>query len=235
MLRTAFMNLKLPDESRLLANAADALPPVWASAGWFVCRRVDASPGKRSSRAGRRRQYKPLEGARREGGMPRMGRDLPPQKRSERCVCQSDRRLILLIPRTTVALAGTRLTVAIRGGDASDKEGENFRLAKQNVSLLQTVMTVSQGTDPGHGTGRGRRYTRSAPAHWRWIAMKIVVSASNRNPACPWQVQLDQHVVSFRSEAEARSFVALLEARLNAPHPLTQAGWPAGAGSALRH
>lgn len=65
--------------------------------------------------------------------------------------------------------------------------------------------------------------------------MKIVVSASNRNPACPWQVQLDQHVVSFRNEAEARSFVALLEARLNAPHPLTQADWPAAAGSALRH
>ncbi|SES03112.1 hypothetical protein [Pseudomonas soli] len=65
--------------------------------------------------------------------------------------------------------------------------------------------------------------------------MKIVISASNRNPACPWQVQLDQHVVSFRSEAEARSFVALLEARLSAPHTLTQAGWPASAGSALRH
>ena len=41
--------------------------------------------------------------------------------------------------------------------------------------------------------------------------MKIIVSASSRNPACPWQVQLDQHVVSFRSEAEARAFVATLE------------------------
>ncbi|MDH0305284.1 MULTISPECIES: hypothetical protein [unclassified Pseudomonas] len=65
--------------------------------------------------------------------------------------------------------------------------------------------------------------------------MKIVVSASNRNPACPWQVQLDQHVVSFRNEAEARAFVALLETRLSAPHPLTQADWPASAGSELRH
>lgn len=44
--------------------------------------------------------------------------------------------------------------------------------------------------------------------------MKIIVSASSRNPACPWQVQLDQHVVSFRSEAEARAFVATLETRL---------------------
>ncbi|WP_228533861.1 hypothetical protein [Pseudomonas sp. UFMG81] len=65
--------------------------------------------------------------------------------------------------------------------------------------------------------------------------MKIVVSASNRNPNCPWLVQLDQHVVSFRSEGEARAFVALLETRLNAPHPLTQGGWPASAGSAVRH
>ncbi len=117
----------------------------------------------------------------------------------------------------------------------SDWKRENFRPAKQNVSQRQTVMTVSLGADRGHGASRGQRYTSSAPAHLRWIAMKIVVSASNRNPACPWQVQLDQHVVSFRSEAEARSFVALLEARLNAPHPLTRAGWPAGAGSALRH
>ncbi|TFF38964.1 hypothetical protein [Pseudomonas sp. RIT623] len=65
--------------------------------------------------------------------------------------------------------------------------------------------------------------------------MKIVVSASNRNPACPWQVQLDQHVVSFRNEAEARAFVALLETRLNAPHALTPSAWPASAGSTLRH
>ncbi|NIF17873.1 hypothetical protein F3J43_12765 [Pantoea sp. Cy-639] len=65
--------------------------------------------------------------------------------------------------------------------------------------------------------------------------MKIVVSASNRNPDCPWQVQLDQHVVSFRSEAEARAFTALLEARLNAPHPLRRDGWSASVGSTLRH
>ncbi|MNR40422.1 hypothetical protein D3C85_1587080 [compost metagenome] len=35
-----------------------------------------------------------------------------------------------------------------------------------------------------------------------------------------WQVSLDQHGVSFRSEAEARQFVAVLQARLQAPHPL---------------
>lgn len=37
-----------------------------------------------------------------------------------------------------------------------------------------------------------------------------------------WQVCMDQHSVSFRSEAEARSFVATLEARLQAPHYLPQ-------------
>jgi hypothetical protein len=35
-----------------------------------------------------------------------------------------------------------------------------------------------------------------------------------------WQVSLDQHGVSFRSEAEARDFVRVLQARLQAPHPL---------------
>ncbi|WP_322365247.1 hypothetical protein [Pseudomonas sp. Teo4] len=65
--------------------------------------------------------------------------------------------------------------------------------------------------------------------------MKIVVSASSRNPNCPWQVQLDQHRVSFRSEAEARAFVATLETRLKAPHTLMPDAWPASTGSAARH
>ncbi|MCV9920018.1 hypothetical protein OIU19_14585 [Pseudomonas sp. BT-42-2] len=65
--------------------------------------------------------------------------------------------------------------------------------------------------------------------------MKIVVSASNRQPNCPWQVRLDQHVVSFRSEAEARAFVATLEARLQAPHSFTPDVWPASAESSSRH
>ncbi|WP_178116444.1 hypothetical protein [Pseudomonas brassicae] len=54
--------------------------------------------------------------------------------------------------------------------------------------------------------------------------MKIVVSASARKAGCPWQVQLDQHVVSFRSEAEARAFVTTLQNRLQAPHPLRRTG-----------
>ena len=65
--------------------------------------------------------------------------------------------------------------------------------------------------------------------------MKIVVSASNRNPNCPWQVCLDQHVVGFRSEAEARAFVATLETRLQAPHPLMPDAWTAHPGSVARH
>ena len=35
-----------------------------------------------------------------------------------------------------------------------------------------------------------------------------------------WQVQLGKHQVSFRSEDEARQFVATLQARVQAPHPL---------------
>ncbi|MBH3427497.1 hypothetical protein [Pseudomonas alkylphenolica] len=54
--------------------------------------------------------------------------------------------------------------------------------------------------------------------------MIIQVSASSQKPGCPWQVRLDQHVVSFRSEAEARTFVNTLQTRLQAPHPLKQAG-----------
>ncbi|CAM4108318.1 hypothetical protein CCOS865_04981 [Pseudomonas reidholzensis] len=65
--------------------------------------------------------------------------------------------------------------------------------------------------------------------------MKIVVSTSSRHPNCPWQVRLDQHVVSFRSEAEARAFVATLESRLQAPHSFSPDAWPASGGSASRH
>ncbi|WP_165496942.1 hypothetical protein [Phytopseudomonas dryadis] len=35
-----------------------------------------------------------------------------------------------------------------------------------------------------------------------------------------WQVVVDKHKISFRSEEEARQFVATLEARLRAPHVL---------------
>ncbi|MFK8333123.1 hypothetical protein M2D63_024240 [Pseudomonas sp. BJa5] len=54
--------------------------------------------------------------------------------------------------------------------------------------------------------------------------MIIQVSASAQKPGCPWQVRLDQHVVSFRSEAEARAFVNTLQTRLQAPHPLKRFG-----------
>ncbi|BBH44154.1 hypothetical protein KU43P_06310 [Pseudomonas sp. KU43P] len=97
-------------------------------------------------------------------------------------------------------------------------------------------MTVSQNNRASHGVGSPQRYTGSAlPSFRRYAAMKIVVSASNRNPNCPWQVKLDQHVVSFRSEAEARAFVATLETRLQAPHQLMQDAWPANPGSIARH
>ena len=47
--------------------------------------------------------------------------------------------------------------------------------------------------------------------------MKIVVQPQNQGGECLWQVRLDQHCVSFRSEEEAHQFVAKLEARLRAP------------------
>ena len=45
--------------------------------------------------------------------------------------------------------------------------------------------------------------------------MKILIKelATSR-----WQVRLDQHAVTFRSEAEALAFTKTLEARLHAPH-----------------
>ncbi|MDH1682547.1 hypothetical protein N5E30_13265 [Pseudomonas chengduensis] len=55
--------------------------------------------------------------------------------------------------------------------------------------------------------------------------MKIVVQPQNQGGECLWQVRLDQHCVSFRSEEEAHQFVARLEARLRAPHNLPD--WPA--------
>ncbi|MDG9881219.1 hypothetical protein CSV86_022030 [Pseudomonas putida CSV86] len=55
--------------------------------------------------------------------------------------------------------------------------------------------------------------------------MKVVLEATGKKPDRPWQVRLDQHVVGFRSEAEARAFIDTLQARIRAPHPLfRQAG-----------
>ncbi|MGG2399089.1 hypothetical protein ACJRW5_19295 [Pseudomonas sp. SH1-B] len=50
--------------------------------------------------------------------------------------------------------------------------------------------------------------------------MNIVVQQHNQGGEYLWQVRLDQHCVSFRSEEEARQFVNTLEARLRAPHRL---------------
>ncbi|MFI8744988.1 hypothetical protein ACIGKL_07515 [Pseudomonas sp. NPDC077186] len=50
--------------------------------------------------------------------------------------------------------------------------------------------------------------------------MNILIQPLNRADQTLWQVRLDQHSVSFRSEGEARQFVATLEARLRAPHAL---------------
>lgn len=50
--------------------------------------------------------------------------------------------------------------------------------------------------------------------------MKVVIQPVQKAVGQLWQVRLDQHSVSFRSEAEARQFVATLEARLQAPHAL---------------
>ncbi|WP_191485806.1 hypothetical protein [Pseudomonas sp. FEN] len=48
--------------------------------------------------------------------------------------------------------------------------------------------------------------------------MKILVKELTRPHGNQWQVRLDQHVVTFRSESEARAFVSTLQTRLQAPH-----------------
>jgi len=48
--------------------------------------------------------------------------------------------------------------------------------------------------------------------------MKVLVRELAKSQGNQWQVRIDQHVVSFRSEAEARAFVNTLESRLRAPH-----------------
>jgi hypothetical protein len=50
--------------------------------------------------------------------------------------------------------------------------------------------------------------------------MKVLVTELALPKGVRWQVRMDQHVVSFRSEAEAQAFVTTLQARLNAPHRL---------------
>ena len=50
--------------------------------------------------------------------------------------------------------------------------------------------------------------------------MKLLIQPLQKAGAQHWQVSFDNHCVTFRSESEARQFVATLEARLQAPHPL---------------
>lgn len=50
--------------------------------------------------------------------------------------------------------------------------------------------------------------------------MKILIQPLQKSAKQQWQVSFDSHSVTFRNEDEARQFVATLEARLQAPHPL---------------
>ncbi|MDT3722728.1 hypothetical protein [Pseudomonas oryzihabitans] len=50
--------------------------------------------------------------------------------------------------------------------------------------------------------------------------MKIVVRPLRKSGTSAWQVCLDKQAITFLSEADARSYVATLEARIAAPHPL---------------
>lgn len=50
--------------------------------------------------------------------------------------------------------------------------------------------------------------------------MDIQIRAMQGPTGTYWQVRLGKHQISFRSEAEARQFVATLKARVQAPHPL---------------
>ncbi len=54
--------------------------------------------------------------------------------------------------------------------------------------------------------------------------MKILIKELATPQGSQWQVRLDQHAVTFRSEAEARMFTQTLQTRLLAPHaiPLPQ-------------
>ena len=57
--------------------------------------------------------------------------------------------------------------------------------------------------------------------------MKILIKALAKSQ---WEVRLDQKVITFHSEAEARAFAETLQARIQAPHtiPLNQQRSAAG-------
>ncbi len=52
--------------------------------------------------------------------------------------------------------------------------------------------------------------------------MKILIKELAHPQGSQWQVRLDHHAVTFRSEAEARAFAQTLQARLQAPHQIPQ-------------
>ena len=60
--------------------------------------------------------------------------------------------------------------------------------------------------------------------------MKILIKELAKTRTPQWQVRIDQHAVTFRSEAEARAFVDTLQARIQAPHrfPVSQQRSAAG-------
>jgi hypothetical protein len=68
----------------------------------------------------------------------------------------------------------------------------------------------------------GTRIKLAAFATLEEVSMKVLVRESAKSQG-QWQVRLDQHVVSFRNETEARAFVRTLESRLLAPHTLPTA------------
>ena len=53
--------------------------------------------------------------------------------------------------------------------------------------------------------------------------MKILITELPMPHGAKWQVRMDQHVVSFRTEGQAKDFVITLQKRLEAPHTLPQA------------
>ncbi|AZC16137.1 MULTISPECIES: hypothetical protein [Pseudomonas] len=58
--------------------------------------------------------------------------------------------------------------------------------------------------------------------------MKILIKELATPQGSQWQVRLDQHAVTFRSEAEARAFTQTLQGRLQAPHTIPQPQRAAG-------
>ncbi|MFJ2537896.1 MULTISPECIES: hypothetical protein [unclassified Pseudomonas] len=57
--------------------------------------------------------------------------------------------------------------------------------------------------------------------------MKILIKEVAKSQ---WQVRLDQHAVTFRSEAEALAFIRTLEARICAPHQIPDLSQQRAAG-----